>query len=228
MNYKELITETINKIDDKQTLALIYNDRLFEFHNNRILAHLYVEHEFRQTQEEQNLFEYILSLEPLFADMCFAPNSITSHYMHYNNIYSRSKNDLSIQEQLFRVIIYNQKEYKAYTDISDRKIVIGPEYVSSKPTILHEMIHVHEYILEKTNPLLKEILLLELYKQLNNKFSELDNWINKHANIHHNSNLANETGLHDLLFFLKSIDLDLQCGFNIFTTFDYNYANFMK
>ena len=44
----------------------------------------------------------------------------------------------------------------------------------------------------------------------------------------HNSNLANETGLHDLLFFLKSLDLDLQCGFKMFTTFDYNYADFMK
>jgi len=49
-----------------------------------------------------------------------------------------------------------------------------------------------------------------------------------HANIPHNEDLADVGGEHDLLFFLKSIDLDIRCGFELLTVFGYNYTRDFK
>lgn len=223
MNYKEKINQTINKINDEKTLALIYNDKLFEFNDCRNFAHLYVEHEITRSKDETNLTVFILSLEPLFDDMCFEITSIVGRYMYRNGEYVNLKHLLSLDEQLFRIKIDELEDYIAYTDISDRKIVVDKKHTKNKAAILHEMIHAHEYILTKQSPVLKEILLLELYKDLKTKLPKLDDWIYNHANIPHNTDLAKEGGEHDLLFFLKSLDLDLKCGFEYFTIFGYDY-----
>lgn len=46
--------------------------------------------------------------------------------------------------------------------------------------------------------------------------------------IAYNEDLANAGGEHDLLFFLKSIDLDIRCGFELLTVFGYNYIKIFK
>ena len=57
---------------------------------------------------------------------------------------------------------------------------------------------------------------------------DIDTWIFNHANIPHNDELAVAGGEHDLLFFLKSIDLDIRCGFELLTVFGYDYARNFK
>ena len=95
--------------------------------------------------------------------------------------------------------------------------------MDDKNIILHEMIHAHEHILSLVNPLLKETLIVELYKHLFPKFKDLDCIIYNHANISHNSDLARLGGYHGLL------DLDFRCGNEPFTIFGYDYnCNFAK
>lgn len=232
MDYKELIIETINKIDDEQSLATIYNDKLSDYHNDDLIINFYSDWYCNQTDKEANLMMDIIFQEKLFDDMCFFKNSITGDYMIRNGEYKAFKNGLSLDEQFFRIIIDNIKEYDAYTDISDKKIVIDEKHIDNKATILHEMIHAHEYILQNQKPILKEIVLLELYKDLKPKLLniniDLDTWIFNHANIPHNIDLANAGGEHDLLFFLKSIDLDIRCGFELLTVFGYDYIRNFK
>lgn len=164
--------------------------------------------------------------------MLFYENSITGDYMLRDGKHKKFQKELSIDEQLFRIIVEDTKKYDAYVDISEPKIVINKKHVNNKATILHEMIHAHEYILQKQKTLLKEIVLIELYKNLKPQLAKrslnLDAIIFNHANIPHNQYLSEYGGEHDLLFLLKSLDLDLKCDFELFTVFGYDYIRAFK
>ncbi|MDE5824038.1 MAG: hypothetical protein K2H91_05055, partial [Lachnospiraceae bacterium] len=185
-----------------------------------------------KTEKEEDLELFILLQEDLFSDMIFEKGSTTGDYMLRNGKHLTFETELSIDEQYFRFIVEHVAKYDAYTDVNSRKIVVDIEHINNKPTILHEMLHAHEFILQKRKPLLKEIVLLELYKDLKPKLSQrnidIDTWIFNHANIPHNEELAVAGGEHDLLFFLKSIDLDIRCGFELLTVFGYDYTRNFK
>lgn len=232
MNYKKLIYDIINEINDESTLAMIYHDNLSDYHDNFLITKLYDDWYHNQTDIEFELTIFILSLENLFDDMLFYENSITGDYMLRDGKHKKFQKELSIDEQLFRIIVEDTKKYDAYVDISEPKIVINKKHVNNKATILHEMIHAHEYILQKQKTLLKEIVLIELYKNLKPQLAKrslnLDAIIFNHANIPHNQDLSEYGGEHDLLFLLKSLDLDLKCDFELFTVFGYDYIRAFK
>lgn len=123
------------------------------YHNDDLIIDFYSDWFCNQTDKEANLMMDIIFQEKLFDDMCFFKNSITGDYMIHNGEYKVFKNGLSLDEQFFRIIIDNTKEYDAYTDISDKKIVIDEKHIDNKATILHEMIHAHEYILQNQKPI---------------------------------------------------------------------------
>ncbi|MBD5495441.1 MAG: hypothetical protein HDR12_14040 [Lachnospiraceae bacterium] len=232
MDYKKLIIETINKIDDEQTLSIIYNDNLSDYHNEDSIIQLYNDWLHNQTDAEFDLMMEIMFQEKLFDDMCFSKESITGDYLLRNGKHMTFETGLAIDEQHFRFIVEHIAKYDAYTDINSRKIVVDKKQIKNKSTILHEMIHAHEYILQKETPILKEIVLIELYKDLKPKLAnrkiDLDTWIFNHSNIPHNIELANSGCEHDTLFFLKSIDLDIRCGFELLTVFGYDYTRNFK
>lgn len=181
-----------------------------------------------QTEEEAELYTRVLVLEQYFSDMCFEKETATGIYMMRNGEKYNFIEGLSVEEQYFCVKLADtQKDMPAYIDVNKREIVINPSYRNDTAVILHEMIHAHEISLEKYNPLLREIILIELYKNLKCKLRDLgisiDDLIYFHANVLHNKDLENEGGYHGLLYFLKSIDLDLKCGFELFTVFGYDY-----
>lgn len=224
MDIKNKLIEAIEKSTSKRILEHIYTNVL---ENTDILEQEYYTWLNNRTEKEQTLEKIIKSLEDLFADMCFCQGSITGDYMLRDGKHLTFETGLTIDEQLFRFIVEPVVKYDAYTDVNSRKIVVDQKQIKNKPTILHEMLHTHEFILEKRKPLLKEIVLLELYKDLKPKLRQknidIDTWIFNHANIPHNEDLADVGGEHDLLFFLKSIDLDLKCGFEPLTVFGYDY-----
>ncbi len=161
--------------------------------------------------------------ENLFDDMCIAKSSIMGKYL--DTPQGSLKEDtyhFSIDAHYYKFIVTETTE-NGETDIFERTIKINPQFVDDKNIILHEMIHAHEHILSLVNPLLKETLIIELYKHLFPKFKDLDCIIYNHANISHNSDLAELGGYHGLLFMLKSLDLDFRCGNEPFTIFGYDY-----
>jgi len=67
---------------------------------------------------------------------------------------------------------------------------------------------------------------LELYKKLSSQIEDLDSRILAHANIHSGTDIAQRGGSHDILFLLKSFDLDLQCGYKLGTVCGYGRDDF--
>ena len=202
MDIKNKLIKAIEKSTDKKILEHIYTNL---FGNTDILFQKYHEWFENKTDKEQDLELFILLQEDLFSDMCFAKGSITEDYMLRNGKHITFETGLSINEQYFRFIVEDVVKYAAYTDVNSRKIVVSKKHIKNKPTIFHEMLHAHEFILEKQKPLLKEIVLLELYKdlkpKLNQKNIDIDTLIFNHANIPHNEDLSDAGGEHDLLFF---------------------------
>lgn len=220
MDLKKATTSAINNCTDASTLNYIYNDIL---KNNDILKKEYNKWVEQQTDEISNLHINTLMYENLFDDMCIAKSSIMGKYL--DTPQGSLKEDtyhLSIDAHYYKFIVTETTE-NGETDIFERTIKINPQFVDDKNIILHEMIHAHEHILSLVNPLLKETLIVELYKHLFPKFKDLDCIIYNHANISHNSDLAGLGGYHGVLFLLKSLDLDFRCGNEPFTIFGYDY-----
>ena len=225
MDIKTKLIEAIEKSTDEKTLEHIYTNVLG---NTDILYQKYHEWFDNKTEREQDLELFVLLHENLFDDMCFDKGSITGDYMIRDNKYKQFENDLSLDAEYFRIVVDNIQKFDGTTHRHDRKIIIKDKFRTNEPIILHEMIHAHEFIINLHNPVLKDIILLELYKNLKLKIPRLDDWIFNHANIPHNLDLASKYGEHDLLFFLKSLDLDLKCGFDLFTVFGYDYNRIFK
>ena len=220
MNLKKATISAINNCTDASTLNYIYNDIL---KNNDILKKEYDKWVEQQTDEIGNLHINALMYENLFDDMCIAKSSIMGKYL--DTPQGSLKEDtyhFGIDAHYYKFIVTETTE-NGETDIFERTIKINPQFVDDKNIILHEMIHAHEHILSLVNPLLKETLIVELYKHLLPKFKDLDCIIYNHANISHNSDLAELGGYHGLLFMLKSLDLDFRCGNDPFTIFGYDY-----
>lgn len=225
MDLRKTTISAINNCSDTSVLNHIYNDIL---KCNDILKNAYNNWIQQQTNEISNLHINSLMYEDLFDDMCMAKSSIMGKYL--DTTYGSLKEDtycLSLDAHYYKFIIAETNS-DSETDIYERTIKINPRYVNDKNIILHEMIHAHEHILSLATPLLRETLILELYKQLLLKIKNLDQIIYNHANILHNSELSEIGGHHGLLFLFKSLDLDLRLNNELFTNFGYNYNKTFK
>jgi len=169
MDIKNKLIKTIEKSTNEKMLKHIYTNILG---NTDILFQEYHEWFENKTEKEEDLELFILLQEDLFSDMLFEKGSITGDYMLRDGKHLIFETGLSIDEQYFRFIVEDIEKYDAFTDVNSRKIVVDKKHIKNKPTILHEMIHAHEFILEKRKPLLKEIVLLELYKDLKPKLNQ--------------------------------------------------------
>lgn len=95
-------------------------------------------------------------------------------------------------------------------------------------TILHEMIHLHESVINELPMYFHDMLYWALYKSLRDKIRALDEIITTHAHLLTGSTLFESGGLHDILFLLKSFDLDIRMGYPLGTIFAYGRADDFK
>lgn len=91
-------------------------------------------------------------------------------------------------------------------------ITIAPEFAADDSVLLHEMIHAFEYLMEKLAGYsqLHDVMLLCLYNDLKSKIPDLDMRIIDHAHLENGVDITEHGGRHDILFLLKSFDLDLR------------------
>ena len=101
------------------------------------------------------------------------------------------------------------------------EIDIDPSEAQNKSVILHEMIHAHEYKLSSVPSFYRDIIMLCLYNDLLPKIPNLDDRIIAHTHVAPGDRITAEGGSHDILFFLKSLDLDLRCGYKLGTVCGY-------
>lgn len=64
-----------------------------------------------------------------------------------------------------------------------------------------------------------------LYKSLKNRIDDLDDRIEAHGHLLNEQQIYSRGGSHDILFLLKSYDLDLKKGYKLGTVFGYGYAD---
>lgn len=230
MNYKEEIIKLLDEIDNENDLENIYQTVSL---STQLQRKKYNEWFNNQSDEIFNLHIKTLMLESYFDDMMLDKNSIMYKYMRMLNdeFADDTNNDtdaLSLQAYNYRFEISAdiQDERDGYSNKSDRVITIKKSSVQNENVILHEMLHGHEQILLSINHIVRETLLVELYNKLKKEIPNIDKIISIHANINHNLELSKIGGEHDLLFLLKSLEIDLRRNNKLFTVFGYGYNEY--
>ncbi len=102
--------------------------------------------------------------------------------------------------------------------------------IESDSIILHELIHLHEFVLRDERVLLyfRDMLFWSLYQQVKKRIPKLDELIAGHAHSLNQKVLHEDGGLHDVLFLLKSFDLDMRMGYDLGTVFGYGRTDKFK
>ena len=116
----------------------------------------------------------------------------------------------------------------AFFNCLDKVLCISAEHMNEDYILLHEMIHLHEDVLNCIPTFYRDSLLWALYSSLKKKVHNLDQLISAHAMVAGGQIVYSMGGTHDILFFLKSIDLDIRMGYSLGTVFGYDSANFFK
>jgi len=83
------------------------------------------------------------------------------------------------------------------------------------------MIHVYEDNFFENAMFYRDIVFLCLHNDLKAKISDFDDLIISHSHVTNGQNITLRGGEHSALFFLKSLDLDLRCGYKLGTVCGY-------
>ena len=144
-------------------------------------------------------------------DIVFLPEEIT--YFSYNN---------------FDIRVKPMEKYGGYFDEEKRLLCISEIYARDDSVILHEMIHLHEFVLNGLPLFYHDVLLWVLYDDLKRKIKGLDKLVSSHAHILEQQSIYDKGGLHDICFLLKSLELDIRMGYRLGTVFGYDMEKFAK
>lgn len=193
---------------------------------------------FEATTEEKTVVEKMGMFEELFSDMIFSSGTKTGDFLKCYTKPADSEDDNWIECE---TDIPEEMEYFSPTNYRIRveplpdgvggqfnkltkEITIIPQNINSDSIILHEMIHLYEDMIESQKPFYRDIIFFLLYKDLQQHIPDLDKYITDHGQIFNQQALEHIGGVHDILFFLKSLDLDLKQGYKLGTVFSYGMA----
>ncbi len=122
----------------------------------------------------------------------------------------------------FDAIIEKLDECRGYFRGADQVLAIDEASQDDDSVLLHEMIHLHEYALtDGIYPVYADAVLWSLYRSLRDQIPALDDIITDQMHILNSSEINEAGGAHDLLFMLKSFDLDLRMGYPLGTVYGY-------
>ena len=185
-------------------------------------------------EEERELYERVYGFEELFADMMFRPGTPSGELI---KVQSKANDDeeweddeMDLPEELtgcpysyfeYKVTQLEEDECNGYFDQMNQILCISSDKLKDDATIIHEMIHLHESVVNSFPMYYHDTLLWSLYSDLRGKIPELDTIINEHAHILNEHSLYMSGGVHDILFLLKSFDLDIKKGYSLGTVFAY-------
>lgn len=95
----------------------------------------------------------------------------------------------------------------------------------TESTLCHEMIHHYENELNELDDSICQYLAIKLWQKLSPTIPDLESRVLKYIEATEHRNLENEGGQHDVLFLLKSYDIDVRLGIPLGTTFGYGYES---
>lgn len=233
-----LINRAINSVLDEESTMSVF-DRL---HKERNFFEWY---HFKATEEEKLLAEHVMEYsEEYFSDFRFEPESIVSDYISVKTSGDDGQTwfnddfrppyafieyfDQLVLESIQYIVKPMEDDCEGMFNSRDFSIFIPPRNLDNKPTILHESIHLHEAVIDQTPKFYHDILLLCLYNDLRTKIKDLDSRILEHTHVYFGDQITTLGGDHDVLFFLKSLDLDLRCGYKLGTVCGYGRDEFQE
>lgn len=217
------ITEELESITDPRDLEDIYSI-IASYTGYSKALEKYNEYRANMTEEQYNLMISCIEYEfDYFKDMILSEDSIMGDISEIAlEIYDCIP--LGIEYANLRFYIVDSNEFDGCFYQTETKIEIIPKYKSDKSIILHELIHFYECQLTRYFPAAAELLILRLYKELSSKIEDLDDLIRDHCDAAFQDVTFSKknAGKHGLLFYLKSLDLDLRCGYELNTIRGYN------
>ncbi len=163
-----------------------------------------------QRKFEEELFSKVCGFKEFYDDMLFLEGSTTYGFVDGKDEHSplhvlwRFDYDFF----LYEVAAYQNMETAGSFDWLSYTLYIAPQDLHNDPVILHEMIHLHEFALEKLPKHYRDTVLYCLYKDLSAKIENLDELLMKYGHAARLDAISNKGGEHSLLFILKSFDLD--------------------
>ncbi len=199
----------------------------------------WLEWQLNATDDEKYLVERAFELdEDLFKDMIFQSGSST-----YSLIACKSKSiddnewrddeapipdkllDFSLTWFHWKVCPVDAIDGYAYYDHSEQTLCVSHEHLHEDSCILHELIHLHEAVINELPLYFHDMIFWALYQVLKLKIPKLDEIITTHAHALNEYDIYRSGGLHDILFLLKSFDLDIKMNYPLGTVFSYGYKS---
>lgn len=108
-----------------------------------------------------------------------------------------------------------------YYNHAEQLLCVDTDSLNNKSTILHEMIHLHENVINELPMHYHDMLLWSLYSSIKRSIPDIEEIITNHAHILNEHQLYMDGGEHDILFLLKSFDLDIRMSYPLGTVFAY-------
>lgn len=192
---------------------------------------------YEASPEDIALYERVEEFGDLFADMTFKPGTkpyeLTKCQMKGENGEWINVSE-SVPEDI-EYFDYSRFRYKVGTlpngaaGIYDHKnslLTVLPD--SEDSVILHELIHLHEELINEQPMYFHDTLYWSLYQDLKKRIPALDDIINDHAHILAGNVIYDIGGTHDILFLLKSFDLDIRMNYPLGTVFGYGKTDIFR
>lgn len=185
------------------------------------------------TPEEQKLNNRVDGFEEFFYDMTFHPGSCSYELIECVSTAVGSDEwveDEAVLPDQLSFFTYEYFKFKVadlipgaagFFDPDEQLLCIGPEYVDNDIVILHEMIHLHEFVINDLPMYFHDMVYWAIYQKLRKQIPGLDEIISCHAHLLTGNDMYTRGGTHDILFLLKSFDLDIRNGYPLGTVFGY-------
>lgn len=186
-----------------------------------------------ETPEEKQLISKVWEFAYLFDDMLFKPDTISASLTMAD--VEGKKMQMSLPEEVelftydnykFRVEVLEDAD--GYYQNDEKVLCIDSDSLNCDSVILHEMIHLHESVVNELSLYFHDALVFALYWSLRGKIDNLDDLIMRHAHVMNGADISILGGTHDILFLLKSFDLDLKMGYELGTVFGYDKKEEIK
>ena len=179
------------------------------------------------TAEEKHLVQRVSHFVSKFDDMLFKPHTVIDPFIkiEINGMVGYDENPFlaNFDETTYSYIVKPlDNDVAGYFSKDDKVLCVAPEYLHMDSVILHEMIHMIECHLEDFPKFYHDAVLICLYKHLRKEIQNLDDLILAHSHLLRGEEITARGGNHDILFLLKSFDLDLKFGYKLGTVCGYN------
>ena len=188
------------------------------------------------TDLDCKLWEKVMQFSDFFEDMLFTSGTITYSFLECkmadgngNEIAPTAVLPVGLHYFNYSSFYYRVREmtppYMACFNKANYSLKVDPRHIDDDYVILHEMIHMHEFVLEIYPTYYHDAILYSLYHDLHSKIEDLDRRMEYQGHIVKQEELTQFGGVHDLLFLLKSFDLDLRMNYPLGTVFGYGMAD---